>query len=131
MKPDFERVIVEELESLRPRLIYIFGSHAAGTPRSDSDMDVAFLSQQRHDSYTVFMVAQKAASRLHREVDLIDLARATAVLKAQVVSTGRCIYAESERVRDEFEMYALSDYARANEERKEVLKTARDILSAR
>lgn len=131
MNSESVRIIVEGLQELEPILVYLFGSHAKGLDRAESDVDVAFLARQRFTPYDVFMVAQRLAAKLHRDVDLIDLSRASAVTKAQVVVTGRCLYAESERIRDEFEMYALSDYARANEERREILQHAGDIIRAR
>lgn len=40
------------------------------------------------------------------------------------------MYVKDRRKRDEFEMYVLSDYARANEERREVLEAYRAIRHA-
>ena len=131
MNAEVERLIVDGLRDLDPVLIYRFGSYARQQTHSESDVDVAFLSRRRLVPYDVFMCAQQLAGQLHRDVDLVDVSRASAVLKAQVVESGRCLYAESERLRDEFEMYALSDYARANEERREIWQQAGDILRAR
>jgi hypothetical protein len=54
-------------------------------------------------------------------VDLVDLARAPAVLRAQVVARGRCLHATDALEAAAFEMYALSDYARLSEERREAV----------
>ncbi len=40
----------------------------------------------------------------------------------QVLSSGHCLAAPNERARQEFEMYAFADYARLNEERREIVK---------
>ena len=58
---------------------------------------------------------------LGREVDLIDLARSSTVLRKEVLGNGRLLYETAPDRRAEFEMYALSDYARLNEERSPVL----------
>lgn len=109
------------LARFRPVVVYVFGSVSAGRARRDSDVDVAFVPAQPCDPYAVFEAAQELAGQLGREVDLVDLSRASAVMKAQVIGQGRQLIVGDGRRAAEFEMYALSDYARANEERREVL----------
>jgi uncharacterized protein len=58
---------------LRPTFIWLFGSAAKETMNLESDIDLAFSSNDRLDSYQVFMIAQELASKLGRDVDLIDL----------------------------------------------------------
>jgi len=43
-------------------------------------------------------------------------------MRMQIVSTGECVASPDEAARREFEMYTYSDYARLNEERREILK---------
>ncbi len=106
--------------------IYHFGSSVdARTTRKDSDIDLAFLGE-RHRPATpleVFDAAQTIAREIGREVDLIDLRRVGDVMKVQVLSGGRRIFTAPGKTTevDEFEMYAYSDYARLNEERREIL----------
>lgn len=45
------------------------------------------------------------------------------VMRMQVISTGECLDAPNESARREFEMYTYSDYARLNEERREIVKS--------
>ena len=120
MKLDTDK-IKQMLAPFAPAVVYVFGSTVTGRQRADSDVDVAFLPARECDPYEVFQAAQQLASMLGREVDLIDLRRASAVMKAQVIGTGQRIFVSDQRLTAEFEMYALSDYARANEERREVL----------
>ena len=110
--------IHEVLRQFDVAVVYLFGSTAANRSRADSDVDVAFLPQHPCDPYAVFQAAQELASIEGREVDLVDLSRASAVMRAQIVTTGRRLLVTDPRRADEFEMYALSDYARANEERR-------------
>ncbi len=42
-------------------------------------------------------------------------------MRAQVIATGRVLDSTEDAARVEFEMYAYSDYARLNEERRELL----------
>lgn len=108
-------------EAFSPYLVYLFGSMASGRHRTDSDIDIAFLSDQQPLSWSVFGVAQKAATQLGRDVDLIDLASATTVLRAQIVHRGiRVVNRDPIRVRT-FEMRVLKDYAILNEDRAVVI----------
>jgi predicted nucleotidyltransferase len=115
----------EEIERLlrrfTPAVAYLFGSTVSGRTRSDSDVDIAFLPSAQCDPYEVFLAAQEIASALGRDVDLVDLSRASAVMRAQVVGAGARLFTRDAGLAAEFEMYALSDYARANEERREAL----------
>lgn len=102
--------------------LYQFGSQAKGTARPASDIDLAILSREPMPNLRRFELAQELAAQLHRDVDLVDLRTASAVMKMQVLSTGACLDSQDESARREFEMYAYSDYARLNEERREIVK---------
>jgi len=116
---------------LEPRLasgdrllaLYLFGSEAKDRARPGSDVDLAFLSERALDPVVVFDVAQDLAAALHCDVDLVDLPRASTVLRAQVIGGGRVLHAGDARRVGEFEMDALSDYARPNEERARVMES--------
>jgi uncharacterized protein len=115
------QAIRQHLAVLRPVVVYLFGSAAAGQRRPESDVDLAFLSAQPVASAEVFQAQVRLAEALGSDVDLVDLARATAVLRKEVLATGRVLLETDPHRRAEFEMYALSDYARLNEERAPVL----------
>ncbi|TKB67410.1 MAG: nucleotidyltransferase domain-containing protein [Nitrospira sp.] len=119
--------LVEYIKKSIPDLIalYRFGSQAKGTARPDSDVDLAVLSRVALSELRRFELAQELATQLHRDVDLVDLRSASTVMRMQVISTGECLNAPGESARREFEMYAYSDYARLNEERREILKRVR------
>ncbi len=114
--------LIRGLARFDPAVIYLFGSAARGMNRPDSDLDVAFLPAAPADCWTVFQTAQALASILRREVDLVDLRRASTVLRKEVLRTGRRLATFRALEADEFEMYTLSDYARLNEERAPVLR---------
>lgn len=105
--------------------LYRFGSQAKGTARPGSDVDLAVLTRDPIPNLRRFELAQELAIRLHRDVDLVDLRTASTVMRMQVISTGECLDAPDQSARREFEMYAYSDYARLNEERREILKRIR------
>jgi predicted nucleotidyltransferase len=114
------------LEFLGPSAVYLFGSMAGASPREDSDIDLAFLPKATVDPLEVFECANRLAIHLGRDVDLVDLRRASTVMRKEVLRTGMLLQDTDPARRMEFEMLTLSDYARLNEERRPVL----DKLSA-
>ncbi len=102
--------------------LYRFGSAERGAVRPDSDIDLAILTQEALPELRRFELAQDLAIQLHRDVDLVDLRSASTVMRMQILSTGTCLASQDEQARREFEMYAYSDYARLNEERRDILK---------
>ncbi|MCB2358616.1 type VII toxin-antitoxin system MntA family adenylyltransferase antitoxin [Clostridium estertheticum] len=110
------------IKKIKPFLIYIFGSYAKGTSRSDSDIDIAFLSDEDFSEYEIFMNAQELAGLLNREIDLVDLKKSSTVFKAQVVGTGKTIFCNNDTRRMYFEMYSFKEYALLNEERAVILE---------
>lgn len=107
---------------ISPYLIVLFGSAVKGNLREDSDIDVAFLSDHVFSDYDIFIFSQELADLLGRDVDLVDLSKASTVFQAQVVSTGKVIYCTDENRRMLFQMLALKKYARLNEERQCIFK---------
>lgn len=107
--------------SLTPSLIYIFGSTAKGKSRKESDIDIAILTDRRVDDYELFILSQKLADILKKEVDLIDLNKASTVFKIQIIKTGKLIYNSNNLKKMYFQMRTMKDYAILNEERQEVI----------
>ncbi|PUU86148.1 MAG: nucleotidyltransferase [Halanaerobium sp.] len=120
MKVDLEKIKSFLIKELKAELIYLFGSYAKGKERRDSDLDLAFLAREEIDDYHRFLTAQKLASKLNIDVDLVDLKKASTVFRAQIIQ-GELLYAEDKKQQQEFEMLTLKKYARLNEERKEII----------
>lgn len=102
--------------------VYLFGSADTPDERGDSDVDLAYLSFQTVDPVLRWEYAQELATWLKRDVDLIDLREASAVMRAQVVAHGRRLYCRDETVCARFEDSVFSAYARLNESRREILQ---------
>jgi len=111
--------------ALTPSLIYIFGSTVKDRGREKSDIDIAFLSDKKVDEYELFILSQKLADILKKEVDLIDLNMASTVFKIQIIKTGKLIYNSNNLKKMYFQMRTMKDYAILNEERHEVIDKIR------
>jgi len=114
------------IEKASAKLIIVFGSAVSGRMRQDSDIDIAFLSSKNLDDYKVFIISQELSSLLGRNVDLINLRKASTVFKANILGTGRIIFFADEETKYEFQIRTLKEYCMLNEERKVVLDKIRE-----
>ncbi len=113
-------ILIEEIEELAA--VYRFGSTARGAGREGSDVDIALLAPELLDPAKHFSLQEDLAAALRKDVDLIDLRAAPTVLRMQVVSRGTVIADLNPQARSSFETYVFADYARLNEERREILE---------
>ncbi|WAM34950.1 type VII toxin-antitoxin system MntA family adenylyltransferase antitoxin [Caldicellulosiruptor morganii] len=121
---EVKKTIVEFLnEKISPWLVILFGSIIKENFRPDSDIDIAYFSDIDIDNYERFLIAQELANILNRDVDLIDLKKASAVFKTQIISTGEVIFCSDETRKMYFFMRTYKEYALLNEEREVVLKS--------
>ena len=114
------RLIRDQIDD--PIAIYLFGSMAADTVHDSSDIDLAVLPQEPLSNVLRWDIQQELANALGKAVDLVDLLSASTVMRLQVVTTAELLYEGDNTKRAEFEMLALSMYARLNEERREILE---------
>jgi predicted nucleotidyltransferase len=106
-------------------VVYAFGSVATGEDMRDSDVDLAVLASRPIDSVERWTLQETLASEVHRSVDLVDLRRASTVMRAQVIANGRVLWEADPDARARFEATAFSAYARLNEERRGILEDVR------
>ncbi|MBN7573903.1 MULTISPECIES: type VII toxin-antitoxin system MntA family adenylyltransferase antitoxin [Clostridium] len=126
MQIQLDKAIEILKKEFNPVVIYLFGSAAKDRLRDDSDIDIAFLTDNDVESYECFMKAQELADIFNREVDLINLNTSSTVFKAQVVGTGKRIYCKDETKRMYFEMRVFKAYAMLNEEREVILNKIKE-----
>ena len=117
------RLLISELEKGIPGLVavYRFGSWGTAAERADSDIDLAVLASAPLDSVRRWELAERLARIAGRNIDLVDLGTASTVMRAQVVASGERVFCADEPRCTEFEDFVYSDYARLNEERREIL----------
>jgi predicted nucleotidyltransferase len=118
------------LDLLRARVpglaaVYLFGSSETGDTHAASDLDLAVLSSPRLEPMVRWELQGHLAACAGRSVDLVDLRSASAVMRMQVVSTGRLLLSIDPAEVDRFEMFAYADYCRLNEERRAILDDAK------
>jgi uncharacterized protein len=106
---------------LSTKLVYIFGSMVKNRVRNDSDIDIAILTDKQIDEYKLYMVSQQLADELKREVDIVDLRKASIVFKAEILRTGKLVYNSDNMIKMDFQLNVLKQYALLNEERKGII----------
>ncbi len=129
MRKAFIQKLQKAMEPLKPGAIYLFGTYGTEYERKDSDVDIAFLSAHTAESELVSQATDALSDILHRDVDLIDLQNAPTSFRHVIVEEGECLVCSNSLLREEFEMYTLSDYARLNEERKPILESLQRELA--
>jgi predicted nucleotidyltransferase len=102
------------------KLVYLFGSYAAGTQDKQSDLDIAVLADATIDNVSRWELAQTLACELDIDVDLIDLRFASTVLSQQVIEQGIRLFG-TEDEDDKFAMKTMSMYQDLQLERAQIL----------
>ncbi|HDX9707900.1 TPA: nucleotidyltransferase domain-containing protein [Bacillus thuringiensis] len=122
----FQNMVTDIIEKLRetvnPYWIIVFGSVAEDRGREDSDIDIAYLSDLTVGNYERFLLAQELADIINRDVDLVDLSKASTVFQAQIIHTGKTIFCSDEGLKAIFTMKTLKMYSKLNEERQLVIE---------
>ena len=94
--------------------VYLFGSHAKGTARPDSDVDIAVLFTQGLSKKARFDLRLNLAGDLEdillRTVDLIDLEEATYLLCHQIFLHGLLIIKNDQKQLTEFVVRSRREY---------------------
>ena len=123
-----DAIIARILRAAIPGLqaAYRFGSTVSRETHAKSDVDVAFIAAEPLSVERCWEVAGDLAAELARDVDLIDLRRASTVMRVQVLQGALTIADDDPTARAWFEMLSLSDYARLNEERRGILEDVKE-----
>ena len=116
--------VMRSIHSALPDVIavYVFGSAVSGRTHPGSDIDLAVLADSPLDPERLWKLAQDIAGLAVREVDLVDLRRASTVMRMQIISGGRRLFCRDPAACDGFEDFVFSDFARLNEERAGILE---------
>lgn len=92
----------------RLRLVILFGSAASGKTHRGSDIDIAFLFEKSVD---ILELTNTVIRLLHNDnVDVIDLRRASPLLKFSVVKKGKLLFEKNPGKFNEFCSLAFRMY---------------------
>ncbi|MCP5246642.1 MAG: nucleotidyltransferase domain-containing protein [Burkholderiales bacterium] len=116
------KTILHDLRAQLPHLmaLYLFGSAASGDAAAHSDVDLAVLVEGKVNTVALWYLAQRLASRIGRDVDLVDLRAASTVLQYQIITTGRCLWARDARAAI-YESFILSEKTALDALRRDLL----------
>jgi predicted nucleotidyltransferase len=125
---DLRRAIEAEVRAALPdlRWLAVFGSTARGDATLGSDVDVAVLAGERIAAERLRAIRGDLEIALRRDVHLIDLRSASTVLRSQVLADAEVLFAAGDADTEEFLDFVFSDYARLNEERRDILRDVRE-----
>lgn len=115
-------ILREELPGLAA--VIVFGSFGSEYERAESDLDLAILMEKHQDatdSVFLWTLAQKIASKIGRDVEIINLRQASTVFAFQVLTSGTTVYCANDFALASFDTLIMSMYQRLQEERKEIL----------
>jgi len=117
------QLIIKELLEAIPELqaVYIFGSMASGDIHVNSDLDLAILSTAAIDDVLLWDLSQQLAVQLGHDIDLVNLHKASTVMRMQIISTGQLLYCADDSAISTFADYVYSAYTRFNLERRDIL----------
>lgn len=115
--------LTQELRRRLPDLvaIYAFGSRVRGDATAESDFDLAVLPARPLDAVARWELQEALARVIGANVDLVDLTRASTVLRVEILREGRLLFESDVPARELFEATSLGAYARLNDERREIL----------
>lgn len=107
--------------------IYLHGSWGTRWARRESDIDLAILAETRLSFEERSAISREVYAILggENEIDVAELFHADCVFSARVVTEGERILVYNRDAAERFEMMALANYARLNEERTGILADIR------
>lgn len=113
-------------EKANPAFILLFGSNAKGTAREDSDVDLAFYTEQPLSPYERFILAGELAQICEKDVDLVNIREIDTVFVMQIFSTGKLLACRDENEFVKQRIKAIRMYVELNEQRAEVLRSIQE-----
>ena len=93
-------------------LLFLFGSHASGRARAESDVDIAlsFTHEMIPEAEKRIELIGSLSDQLGREVDLVVLNQASPILKMQVLRNGEKLFERDRRAYSDFFVKTVNEY---------------------
>ena len=102
--------------------VYLYGSFLSDSFSDESDLDIAVKAERRLDNQERWRIQEDLAGICGRDVDLLDLDRASLVMQFEVVSAGERIYCADEKPIAHYETLLYSRYLDFNRIRKPIVE---------
>jgi len=95
--------------------LVVFGSRARGTPRPDSDLDVAVLPEKEADSQTRYRLPARIAAALadlspEGRVDVVILDEVGDVLRQRIMASGRILICRDSEAWKDLQVRTMREY---------------------
>lgn len=122
-KAQIEKIISFLKIKLTLRLLIVFGSYASGDATAESDIDLAFVADEKIEPVTLLMdIAPELAMLMNvNSVDLIDMKNTKSdVFLFQIVAHGEIIFQDGDF--DAFLDLIYTKYLQLNDDRREILE---------
>ncbi len=100
--------------------VFLFGSFAGGDVTPFSDLDIAIIFDDNYDFYKINDIKEKLSDILGLTVDIVNLNRASSIIKMQVLKKGILLLNKSPRVYHEFFVHTVKEYDDLKRTRREI-----------
>lgn len=80
----------------RVRIVFLFGSAADANAATVGDLDFGIVARPPLPAPELMALRAELTAEARTPVDLVDLERASVVLRKEVADQGRCLYARAE-----------------------------------
>ncbi len=101
-------------------LAFLFGSFAGGNVTTFSDLDIAIFFSNTTDFYRINDLREKLSEMFNLAVDIVNLNKASPVIKMQVLKKGTLLVNKDPRTYNEFFVNTVKEYDDLKRTRKEI-----------
>ena len=107
MEEVIEKIKNKILQAIDCEAIVLFGSYARETQNEESDIDIAFKSNQVITKKDIFKLKQELEDIANKDIDLINLDDIGDIFRYEILINGKTLYCKDEF---KFELYKLDMY---------------------
>jgi|TARA_B100000315_G_scaffold118429_1_gene108533 predicted nucleotidyltransferase len=95
-----------------PRIvaIYLYGSYAKGKTKKNSDVDLGILFSKETDGFKRIEMETDLSNLLKKDVDLVDMKKASPLLRHQIYKYGAEIYSKESDYPACFRASSMQEY---------------------